>query len=131
MSQITAKQHVAISALLTERNVTDAAKVVGVARRTLERWTADDETFKQALAAAQAAAFDAMVRSLSSLSSDAINVLADQLKGGSAALKVKVALAILDRLSTFYLARQTESKIGEFEEMINRLSAMESDLRNA
>lgn len=126
---ITAKQHVAVMALLSERTVTDAARVIGVDERTIYRWL-KNETFKAALADAQAAAYDAMVRALSSLSASAVNVLADQLASGSAALRVKVALAVLDRLSAFYGLRQTESKIGEFEEMINRLSAMESDLRN-
>ena len=128
MSQISQKQHVAVVALLTERTVGGAAKSVGVARRTLERWMKDDEVFKDALATAQQAAFDETIRGLSSLSASAINVLADELTNDNAALRVRVALAILDRLADFASTRSSESKLEEFERLVDSLAAMEKEV---
>ena len=128
MSQISQKQHVAVVALLTERTVGGAAKSVGVARRTLERWMKDDEVFKDALATAQQAAFDETIRGLSSLSASAINVLADELTNDNAALRVRVALAILDRLADFASTRSSESKLDEFGRLVDSFAAMEKEV---
>ena len=71
---ITVKQQKAITALLAERTARDAAKVAGVAERTLYTWLGDP-VFRAALKSAEAEVLDTVTRRLSAGQAVALDTL--------------------------------------------------------
>ena len=69
----------AILALLSEKTLAAAATRSGVHERTLRRWIAEDEQFKQSLTAARQAAFEAGFSRVQALMSRAVDTLEDLL----------------------------------------------------
>jgi hypothetical protein len=63
-------------ALLSENTIGAAAQRCNVNERTLRRWMADDEAFKQELAAARRAMFEAAMNRLQPLAAQAVETLA-------------------------------------------------------
>jgi phage terminase small subunit len=114
--QLTTRQRRAIDALLTSRNVTDAAYKAHVSRRTLTGWLALPH-FQAELKAASAEVVDATIRRLSDATGTAVDVLTGAMLSVLSAESVKVNAAniVLQRLYDL-------KTIGDFEQ---RLAALE------
>jgi hypothetical protein len=116
---LSAKQHKAINAILTERTLADAAKAAGVNVRTLNRWMGD-RTFIAELKAAEAALLDATVRRLTSISGRAVLVLEWAMtSAGKEGTKVRAADIVLSRLMTLKELHEFDARISALEAGIN------------
>src|SRR5437773_1868167 len=110
------KQEEAILALLTQRNVEDAARVAKVAPRTLYRWMKDRE-FDAAYRDAKRAAFSQSIASLHQMSSAAVSTLGKVMVDANtpASTKVRAADTILNHTT----------KAIEIEDIAARVAALE------
>jgi uncharacterized protein YaaQ len=113
------RQRKAIGALLSSRNITEAAKVAQVSERTLFRWLAD-ENFRQVLLTAESGLIDAATRRLIGLQEAAIEtifiILKDEQSGP--AVRLRAAQSVLDHVLKLRELRDIESRIAHIEEVI-------------
>ncbi len=95
--KLTAKQEAAIVALLSSRNVEEAARVAGVTPRTLFRWQ-KEPVFDAAYREAKRTAFAQSIARLHHLSSAAVTTLGKVMLDSTTppATKVRAADSILD-----------------------------------
>ena len=117
---ITRNQNRAITALLANATVTDAAAQTGIGHRTLCRWLAEDNAFQAALAQAEGRAIDAATRHLVSLADQAINVLRQTMLDDevSATVRVRAAQSVLDHLLKLRELRNVEQRLTKLEEAL-------------
>ena len=110
------KQETAIVALLSQRNVEEAARVAGVGARTLYRWMKEPD-FDAAYLEAKRAAFSQAIARLHQMSSAAVTTLGKAMldPGTPAGTKVRAAHSILDHTA----------KAIELEDLEARLTALE------
>jgi hypothetical protein len=110
------KQEEAIVALLTTRNIEEAARTAGISPKTLLRWQKELE-FETALRSAKKAAFEQSIARLQQLSSAAVTTLGKVMVDPSTppATKARSAEIILN----------LSAKAIELEEIEARLSALE------
>ena len=119
--KLTPKQEAAVRALLTSKNVGEAAAAVGVSERTLYRWLTDP-AFRAALSVAEGDLLDAATRRLLTLQDDAIGAFEDVLTGGpdvTDTARLRAAQAVLDYLL----------KLREMRSVEERLTALEAKVR--
>lgn len=119
--KLTPKQEQAIRALLTSKNVGEAAVAAGVSERTLYRWLTDP-AFRAALSVAEGDLLDAATRRLLTLQDDAIGAFEDVLTGGpdvTDTARLRAAQAVLDYLL----------KLREMRSVEERLTALEAKVR--
>ncbi len=116
------KKEEAIAALLTQRNVEEAARAVGIGTQTLLRWLKVPE-FQAAYLEARRAAFSQSNARLQQASSAAVSTLLKIMVDGSApaAARVRAADRVLDR------AKQAI----EIEDIEVRLAALEQGVELA
>lgn len=115
--QLTPRQRRAIEALLTARNVTDAAQAAGISRRTLTGWLTLS-TFQAALKQAQGEVIGATVRRLADVTGLAVDTLQNVMGSSNAEDRDKV------RAANIALSRLPELlQIHDFEERLARLEA--------
>jgi hypothetical protein len=110
------KKEAAIAALLTARNIEEAAKTVGVSPKTLLRWQKLPE-FERAYREARMAAFRQSTARLQQASSPAVTTLLKILVDPAAPMAVKARCA-------YYILDQTKKAI-ETEEMEARVTDLE------
>ena len=110
------KQEEAIAALLTARNVEEAAKSIGVATRTLIRWQQVPE-FQTAFREARRAAFGQSIARLQQASAAAVSTLLKIMvdPNAPASVRVRAADSVLDKAV----------KAVEAEDIQVRLTALE------
>jgi transposase-like protein len=110
------KQEAAIAALLTQRNVEEAAKAVGVGATTLWRWLKLPE-FQAAYRQARRDAFGQAVARLqqgtSAAATTLLKVLIDQ--GTPASVKVRAAEAIFNHSAKAVEIEDIEVRVSELE----------------
>ncbi len=113
---LSAKQRRAVTALLTEPDMTAAAKAVGVSRDTLYRWMAD-ASFQAALRDAEASAIAAVSRALVRLAERAAATLDGAMTDPAAASSTKVRAAdiVLARLLQLREGAVLEERVRELE----------------
>ena len=116
---LSANEMRAIAAMLSARDVRDAAKQCGVSERTMHRYLAD-VNFQAALRQATSDALTQTVRRLSVLSTLAVGVLAKEMSNtrSSPNARIKAACAILSHVLPF-----TENV-----DLSERIAALESKL---
>jgi len=109
---LTPKQSRAIPALMTARNVGEAAKAANVAERTLYRWLGDP-AFRLRLNEAEGEAIDTATRRLLQLQDPAIDALSDVLQdpGTSPTARLRAATAVLDYLIKLRELRNIEARL--------------------
>jgi hypothetical protein len=119
-NKITAPQQRAIVALLSTKNVAEAAQQANVGERTLFRWMAEDVLFKAALAVAEGEMINAATRRLLQHQDVALTVILSIMadKKLSAGVRLRAALAIVD----------TMLKLRELNNIEARLSALEASI---
>jgi DNA-binding LacI/PurR family transcriptional regulator len=108
------KQLRAITALLSQPTIRDAAKDCGVSETTLWRWL-NDEAFQLAYRKARRQVVEQAMSELQSACSDAVACLRRNLKCGTANVEVSAAKTILDQAV----------KAIEFVDMEERLEQLE------
>ena len=117
-SELSAKQHRTISALLSTKSVIEAAAATGQGERTIYRWLSEPD-FRQALSAAEGVLIDVATRRLLQLQGGALDTL-EALLGGdadiSAGVRLRAAQVVLDHLL----------KLREMRDIEQRLAALES-----
>jgi hypothetical protein len=106
-----------VAALLTAPTVAEAARVAGVAERTIYRWLANDPAFVADLRSAEAAAIDHAARRLVGLQDDAISVLGDVIADTDAApgVRVRAAALIVDLSLRLRELRSLEERVAALE----------------
>ena len=110
------KQQKAVAALLSSRNVEEAAKAAGVGERTLWRWMSEPE-FAMELTHAEARAIDAATRRLVQLQEGAVDTLLAVLDDTKLApsIRLRAAAAVLDYLLKLRELRNVEARLGALE----------------
>lgn len=120
-NELTPAQQRAITALLSERDVTSAAISAHVSRRTLVRWMSEP-SFKAALSRAEGDAIDTATRRLVGFQDAAIDKLGELFQNGSGEkgenIQLRASQAILDYLFKFRELRNTEERLAALEEVV-------------
>ena len=115
-TDLTSKQEAAIAALLSSRNVDEAAQTAHVPARTLWRWM-KDPAFDKAYRAARRAAFGQAVARLQQASGAAATVLLKVVvdQNTPAATRVRAAEIVLDRAAKAIELEDVEARVTELE----------------
>lgn len=118
---VTSKQTKAITALLAEKTIGEAAKQTGIGERTLSRWLTGDECFRVALRQAQDQAIDRAVTRLAGAAANAVNVLDTIVNDDNekSSIRVAAAKAILDNTLKWSELHDLARRISELEQAIN------------
>jgi len=114
------KQEEAVAALLSQRNIEDAARAAGVGTRTLLRWLKLPE-FQAAYREARRAAFGQSIARLQQASSAAVATLLKVMVDASApaASRVRAADCVLDHASKAIEIEDIEVRVSELERAAN------------
>lgn len=112
------RQQRAIAALLTERNITEAASAARVGRRTLQRWLAD-EAFRMAVSAAQCEVLNHAQRRLANLTLRAVDTLADCLESEAAPENRAAADSVFRNLKLMREQNDFEARLQTIEEKLD------------
>lgn len=117
--ELTTPKRRAIAALLSTRNVLEAARAAHVGERTLHRWLCEP-VFRAAVLEAEGAAIDQAARRLIGMQDGAIDTLSELLDdvGTPAAVKLRTAQAILDYLLRLRELRNVEQRLTDLEAAI-------------
>jgi Helix-turn-helix domain len=115
-SNLTRKQEEAIIALLTQRGVDEAARVVGIGTRTLYRWMKDPE-FDAAYRAAKRASFGQSIARLPHLSGAAVSTLGKIMLDSVTppSVRVRAADSILNHAAKVIEIENIEERVAEIE----------------
>ena len=115
-NKISPQQQRAIAALLSSRNVADAAKQANVGERTLFRWL-DDPTFKAHLASAEGNLIDVATRRLLQYQDAAITVVATIMadQRHPAGVRLRAATAVIDYMLRLRELRNVEQRLTTLE----------------
>jgi hypothetical protein len=110
------KQEAAVLALLSTKNVEEAAHAAGVTARTLYRWQAEPE-FDAAYRAAKRAAFRQAIARLHQLSSAAVSILGKVMLDATTppATRVRAADSILDHTAKAIEIEDIDARVSELE----------------
>jgi hypothetical protein len=110
------KQEEAVAALLSQRNVEDAARVAGVGTRSLLRWLKLPE-FQAAYREARRAAFGQSIARLQQATSVAVSVLLKVMVDSAtpASVKVRAADSVLDHSAKNIELEDIEARLAELE----------------
>jgi hypothetical protein len=114
---LSARQHAAISALLTEKTQAEAAVRAQVAEPTLRRWLADP-LFKTAYRAARRQVMEGVIGRLQQAAVQAVDALERNLTCGKPGCEIQAAVAVLDHAA----------KGLELADLAERLEAVEQAL---
>jgi transposase-like protein len=110
------KKEEAIAALLTQRNIEEAAKSVGIAPNTLLNWMKDPE-FDASYLAARRATFRQSVARLQQASSAAVTTLLKVMVDPAtpASTKVRAADSVLDHSAKAIELEDIEARVADLE----------------
>ena len=110
------KKEAAVMALLSSRNVEEAARVAGVDPRTLYRWMKDPE-FDAAYREAKRAAFSQSIARLHQMSSAAVSTLGKIMidANAPASTRVRAADSILDHTAKAIEIEDIEARVSDLE----------------
>ena len=115
-SKFDRKQEEAIAALLTQRNIEEAARVTGIGSTTLVRWLQMPE-FQAAYREARRAAFSQSIARLQQASSAAVSILVKIMVDPDAptSSRVRAADVVLERASKAIELEDLDQRIAELE----------------
>lgn len=113
------KQEEAIAALLSQRSVEDAGRLIGINSRTLLRWMQEPE-FKAAYRQARRDAFSQAIARLQQASSAAVSTLLKVMLDVAtpASSKVRAADCILDHAAKGIELEDIEARVTELERRV-------------
>src|SRR6266851_1659058 len=110
------KKEEAVAALLTQRNIEEAAKTTGIAPNTLLKWIKEPE-FQNAYREARRAAFSQSIARLQQATSAAVSTLLKVMVDPStpASTKVRAADSVLDHAAKSIEIEDIEARVSELE----------------
>jgi transposase-like protein len=110
------KQEAAVLALLSQRNVEEAARVVGVTPKTLYRWM-KESAFNAAYREAKRSAFSQSIARLHQMATAAVTTLGKVMldPGTPPATKVRAADSILNHTAKAIELEDVEGRLSELE----------------
>jgi transposase-like protein len=110
------KQEAAVLALLSSRNVEEAARVVGVTSKTLYRWM-KEPAFDAAYREAKRAAFSQSIARLHQMTTAAVTTIGKVMLDSSTppATKVRAADSILNHMTKAIEIEDIEARVSELE----------------
>jgi len=110
------KKEEAIAALLSQRNIEDAARAVGIGPRTLYRWM-KEPAFDAAYRAARRAAFSQSAARLQQMSTAAVSTLGKIMvdPNAPAASRVRAADSVLDHAAKAIEIEDIEARVSDLE----------------
>ena len=113
------KQEEAIAALLTQRNIDEAAKAAGIAPNTLLKWMKEPE-FDAAYREARRAAFRQSVARLQQASGAAVSTLLKIMVDASAphSTRVRAADSVLDHSAKAIELEDIEARVAQLERAV-------------
>jgi transposase-like protein len=115
-TQFGRKKEEAIAALLTQRNLDEAAKSIGIAPNTLSKWMKQPE-FEAAYREARRAAFRQSIARLQQASGAAVSTLLKIMVDTSAphSTRVRAADSVLDHSAKAIEIEDIEARVSELE----------------
>jgi transposase-like protein len=115
-SKFTRKKEEAIAALLTQRNVEEAARAAGIGTQTLLRWLKVPE-FQAAYREARRAAFSQSIARLQQATSAAVSTLLKVMVDPSTppSTRVRAADSVLDHSAKSIEIEDIEARVSELE----------------
>lgn len=116
---LTPKQQKAIECLLAEPTTKDAAKAAGISEATIHRWLRE-EPFKAAYEAALKTSFETAIKSLQSLTSEAMKALR--------AILTDTTVTPAVRISAVRTTLEFAIKVRDQEEVLTRLQYVEEQI---
>jgi len=110
------KKEEAIAALLSQRTIEDAARVVNISTNTLQRWLKNPE-FNAAFVKARRVAYEQTVARIQQAGPAAAAMVLKLMMDASApaAVRLRAAESILDRASQAISLEELEARIAELE----------------
>jgi len=115
-SKFPSKQEEAIAALLTQRNIEEAAKAIGVSANTLLRWMKEPE-FQKAYREVRRQAFGQSIARLQQATGAAattlLKIMVDQ--SAPASTRVRAAEAIFSHAAKAIEIEDTEARVADLE----------------
>jgi uncharacterized protein YjgD (DUF1641 family) len=114
--KLTRKQEEVIVALLSQRNVEEAARVTKIGSRTIYRWMKDPD-FDRAYREAKRAAFSQAIARLHQMTSAAVSTLGKVMVDANtpASTKVRAADSILNHTIKAIENEEIEARVSELE----------------
>ena len=113
-----AKRDAAVLALLTERNLTAAAKRAGVGVRTLARWLSEDVEFQREVEQARAATFHAAMNRIQGLTVRAVEVLDELLESKKyPSVRLRAAQTVVEVTLYQHGVDDLMAKLNELEQL--------------
>lgn len=116
-------QESAISALLTEPTVAEAAEKAGVSERTLRRWLSDSPEFVGAYRRARLQVVEAAISHLQQASAEAVATLRRNMDCGNPHAEIRAALGVMDLSIKGAELLDLEARIEELEDLVGASSA--------
>ncbi|MBN1372932.1 MAG: hypothetical protein JW987_13430 [Anaerolineaceae bacterium] len=118
---VTPKQQICITALMTGGTIEQAANTANVSPRTVYRWMHDDEIFKVALEAARNELVRGALGRLSALLGEGADELQKLLKSSrtTPAQRIKVVNAIFTNHARLHETTLLSARLDRIEEMLN------------
>jgi hypothetical protein len=110
------KMEEAIAALLTQRNVEEAAKAVGVATKTLLRWMKEPQfqtAYREARRSAYSQAVAKLQQGATAAATTLLKVMLDQ--GTPSSVRVRAAECIMNHSSKAIEIEDVEARVAELE----------------
>jgi hypothetical protein len=110
------KMEDAVAALLTQRNVEEAAKAVGISTRTMLRWIKEPEfqaAYREARRAAYSQAVAKLQQGTTAAATTLLRVMLDQ--GTPASVRVRAAECIMNHSSKAIEIEDVEARVTELE----------------
>jgi hypothetical protein len=110
------KMEAAVAALLSQRNVEEAAHAVGVATRTLLRWMKEPEfqaAYREARRAAYSQAVARLQQGATAAATTLLKVMLDQ--GTPASVRVRAAECVMNHSSKAIEIEDVEARVAELE----------------
>ena len=109
----------AVAAMLTQRNVEEAARSVGISTATLMRWQKEPE-FQQAYRAARRAAHGQSIARLQQASSAAVSTILKVMVDANtpASTKVRAADSVLNHSAKAIELEDIEARVAELERAV-------------
>ncbi len=114
------KKEQAIVALLSHRNIEEAARAVGISATTLQRWTKDPE-FDAAYREARRTAFSQSLGRLQQASSAAVTILFKIMTdpNASSSARVRAAEVVLERTAKAMEIENIDARVAELERALD------------
>ncbi len=117
------KMEEAIAALLTQRNVEEAAKAIGVATKTLLRWMKEPQfqtAYREARRVAYSQAVAKLQQGATAAATTLLKVMLDQ--STPASVRVRAAECIMNHSSKAIEIEDVEARVAELERTARRAS---------